>query len=151
MKEFTNINDVLTFAIDREQDAVDFYNRLAQNARNDEMRKTFEQFAREEMGHKARLAKIKKEGVVTLSKEKVSDLKIADYVVLDQERDNMTYEQALVLAMKREKAAFKLYMALSEKVDSNDFKNLFLSLAQEESRHKLRFELEYDEYVLKEN
>ncbi|HPD94932.1 MAG: ferritin family protein [Bacteroidales bacterium] len=151
MKEFTNINDILTFAIDREQDAVDFYNRLAQNARNDEMRKTFEQFAREEMGHKARLAKIKKEGVVTLSKEKVSDLKIADYVVLDQERDNMTYEQALVLAMKREKAAFKLYMALSEKVDSNDFKNLFLSLAQEESRHKLRFELEYDEYVLKEN
>jgi len=28
---------------------------------------------------------------------------------------------------------------------------LFLGLAQEESRHKLRFELEYDEYVLREN
>jgi len=53
--------------------------------------------------------------------------------------------------MKREKAAFKLYLALSEKVDKTEYKELFKQLAQEESRHKLRFELEYDEYVLKDN
>ncbi|MEJ5315859.1 MAG: ferritin family protein [Tenuifilum sp.] len=151
MKEFSNINDILDFAIAREQDAVDFYNRLAEKARNNDMRHTFEQFAREEMMHKARLAKIKEEGVITLPSEKVVDLKIADYVVLDSERDDMTYEQALVLAMKREKAAFKLYLALSEKVDKTEYKELFKQLAQEESRHKLRFELEYDEYVLKDN
>ncbi len=151
MKEFSNINDILDFAIAREQDAVDFYNRLAEKARNNDMRHTFEQFAREEMMHKARLAKIKEEGVITLPSEKVVDLKIADYVVLDSERDDMTYEQALVLAMKREKAAFKLYLTLSEKVDKTEYKELFKQLAQEESRHKLRFELEYDEYVLKDN
>lgn len=151
MKEFTNINDILDFAIAREQDAVDFYNRLAANARNNDMRQTFEQFAREEMGHKARLTKIKEEGIVTLPNEKVADLKIADYLVLDSERDDMTYEQALVLAMKREKAAFKLYLTLSERVDKPEYKELFKQLAQEESRHKLRFELEYDEYVLREN
>ncbi|MEW5844672.1 MAG: ferritin family protein [Bacteroidota bacterium] len=151
MKEFTNINDILDFAIAREQDAVDFYNRLAGNARNNDMRQIFEQFAREEMGHKARLTKIKEEGIVTLPNEKVADLKIADYTVLDPERDDMTYEQALVLAMKREKAAFKLYLTLSERVDKQEYKDLFRQLAQEESRHKLRFELEYDEYVLREN
>lgn len=151
MKEFTNINDILDFAIAREQDAVDFYNRLAGNARNNDMRQIFEQFAREEMGHKARLTKIKEGGIVTLPKEKVADLKIADYTVLDPERDDMTYEQALVLAMKREKAAFKLYLTLSERVDKQEYKDLFKQLAQEESRHKLRFELEYDEYVLREN
>lgn len=91
------------------------------------------------------------EGIVTLPKEKVADLKIADYTVLDPERDDMTYEQALVLAMKREKAAFKLYLTLSERVDKQEYKDLFKQLAQEESRHKLRFELEYDEYVLREN
>lgn len=151
MKEFTNIDDILDFAIAREQDAVDFYNRLAGNARNNEMKQTFEQFAREEMSHKARLTKIKEEGVVSLPTEKVIDLKIGDYLVLDPERDDMTYEQALVLAMKREKAAFKLYMALSERVSKPEYKELFKQLAQEESRHKLRFELEYDEYVLREN
>lgn len=151
MKEFTNINDILDFAIAREQDAVDFYNRLATNARNTDMRQIFEQFAREEMGHKARLTKIREEGIVTLPTETVADLKIADYVVLDAERDDMTYEQALVLAMKREKAAFKLYLTLSERVNNSEYKELFKQLAQEESRHKLRFELEYDEYVLREN
>ncbi len=151
MKEFTNINDILDFAIAREQDAVDFYNRLATNARNTDMRQIFEQFAREEMGHKARLIKVKEEGLVALPSETVADLKIADYTVLDPERDDMTYEQALVLAMKREKAAFKLYLTLSERVANPEYKELFKQLAQEESRHKLRFELEYDEYVLREN
>ena len=151
MNEFKNINDILDFAIEREQDAVNFYNKLAVNARNADMKSTFEQFAQEEMGHKARLIKIKEEGIITLTKEAVQDLKIADYIVRDEERAELNYEQALVLAMKREKAAFRLYLKLSEKVQSSEYKNLFLTLAQEESRHKLRFELEYDEFVLREN
>lgn len=151
MKEFKSTNDILDFAIDNEQNAVDFYNQLAQSARTDDMRSTFEQFAQEEIGHKARLTKIKEEGIFSLPIEAVADLKIADYIVRAETTNEMTYEQALVLAMKREKAAFKLYMKLSEQAPSNDLKKLFLGLAQEESRHKLRFEIEYDEYVLREN
>jgi rubrerythrin len=30
-------------------------------------------------------------------------------------------------------------------------RNLFLALAAEEARHKLRFEIEYDDHVLKED
>jgi rubrerythrin len=63
----------------------------------------------------------------------------------------MKYEDALKLAMKREKAAFKLYTNLAEKSEDNGMKSLFSMLAQEESKHKLRFEIEYDEYVMKEN
>lgn len=151
MKEFTSTNDILDFAIENEQNAVDFYNQLAKSARTDDMRTTFEQFAQEEIGHKARLSKIKEEGIFALPFETVADLKIADYLVRAEATDDMTYEQALVLAMKREKAAFKLYLKLSEQAPSVDLKKLFLGLAQEESRHKLRFEIEYDEFVLKEN
>lgn len=151
MNEFRNIDDILDFAIEREQDAVNFYNKLAASARNADMKTTFEQFAQEEMGHKAKLLKIKVEGINALKNEKVQDLKIADYIVRDENRGELNYEQALVLAMKREKAAFRLYLTLSERVKDTEYKNLFLSLAQEESRHKLRFELEYDEFVLREN
>lgn len=63
----------------------------------------------------------------------------------------MTYQDALVLAMKKEKSAFKLYMNLSNKIANKELKDLFLMLAMEESKHKLRFEIEYDENVLKEN
>jgi rubrerythrin len=62
----------------------------------------------------------------------------------------MNYQDALVLAMKKEKAAFRLYLDLANEVQSEDQKDLFLALAQEEAKHKLRFEIEYDEVVLKE-
>jgi len=151
MNAFANTTDILNFAIDNEQNAVDFYKGLAKIAHTEDMRKTFEQFASEEISHKARLFKILEEGIFTLSHESVTDLKIADYIVRTEPDTDLTYEQALVLAMKREKAAFKLYMKLSEKAQNESLKELFLSLAQEESRHKLRFELEYDEFVLREN
>ena len=63
----------------------------------------------------------------------------------------MSYSDALVLAMNREKAAFKLYTRLAERAPGPELKNLFSHLAQEESKHKLRFEMEYDEFVLREN
>lgn len=151
MVDFKNTNEILDFAIQNEQNAVDFYTELAKTAKTNDMRSTFEQFASEEIGHKARLTKIREEGIFTLSSEKVADLKIADYVVISEPKSDMSYEQALVLAMKKEKAAFKLYLKLSEKAPTESLKQLFLGLAQEESRHKLRFELEYDEFVLREN
>jgi rubrerythrin len=151
MKEFNNVNDILDFAMNSEQEAVDFYNELAVNANSEDMRQVFNQFAQEEIGHKAKIRQIKEEGTYTLPKEKVKDLKLSDYVVNVEPSKDMNYQDALVLAMKKEKAAFRLYMDLAEQTDNESMKNLFLGLAQEESKHKLRFELEYDEHVLKDN
>jgi rubrerythrin len=115
------------------------------------MRTVFTEFAEEEIKHKMRLLKIREEGFYTLEKEQVADLKISDYLVNIKPTTNMTYEEALILAMKKEKAAFKLYLALSDRAPNAQLKEMFLGLAQEESKHKLRFEIEYDEYVLREN
>jgi rubrerythrin len=151
MKAFQNVNDILNFAMEQEQKAIEFYTHLATTARTDDMRKVFEEFAKEEISHKARLTQIQVDGIMTLTEEKVHDLKISDYMAPDDAGENPTYEQALKLAMSREKAAFKLYTALSEKVDNTSLKKIFQLLAVEESKHKLRFELEYDEFVLREN
>lgn len=151
MKQFESVEDILNFAIGLEQDAVDFYKQLARNAVTPDMKQVFEQFAREEIGHKARLSEVKEKGLYDMEPEVVNNLQIADYLVSIRPSPNMTYADALVLAMKREKAAFKLYMDLSERAPDQEMKALFLSLAIEESKHKLRFELEYDEYVLRDN
>jgi rubrerythrin len=103
------------------------------------------------MGHKSRIMSIKENGTYTVPTGKVADLKIADYTVDVQPHPNMKYDEALMVAMKKEKAAFKLYNDLANRAPNESMKNLFLSLAQEESKHKLRFELEYDEYVMREN
>ena len=63
----------------------------------------------------------------------------------------LDFQQALIVAMKAEKAAYKLYNDLADKVDDPTVKDLFYALAQEEAKHKLRFEVEYDEVILKDN
>jgi rubrerythrin len=151
MKEFSTVNDILDFAISNEQGAVEFYTELASKSTNEAMREIFLQFSQEEMKHKSKLLEIKEKGIYSISAGQITDLKISDYIVKVQVSPQMTYQEALVLAMNREKSAFKLYMNLSQKAPNAELKSLFLMMAQEESKHKLRFEIEYDEYVLKEN
>jgi rubrerythrin len=151
MENFKSIDEVLDFAINAEQEAVDFYNQLAENSKTEDMKFVFTSFAQEEIAHKARLTKIKKEGTFKVEAKKIADLKISDYVADVKVTPNMTYQEALVVAMGNEKAAFKLYYDLAKKADNEEMRDVFLSLAQEESRHKLRFEIEYDEYILREN
>ncbi len=151
MDTFNSVNEILDFAMQSEQEAVDFYTSLAEKMENEEMNATFLQFAREEVGHKARLQKIKDEGIFDMEVEQVRDLKIADYVVRTKATDDMEYRDALVLAMKREKAAFKLYTKLAESTENKELQKVFQALAVEESKHKLRFEIEYDDYVMREN
>ena len=151
MKEFISVDDILDFAINAEQEAVNFYTSLAEHSKNASMKKVFNDFAQEEMKHKSMLMGIKEHRKFDFPDAKVRNLKIADYLVNVKPSASMTYEEALILAMQKEKKAFLLYMNLSEQTEEPSMKKLFLSLAQEESKHKLRFELEYDEYILREN
>jgi rubrerythrin len=148
----TSVDDILNFAILSEQSASKFYTDLAAKMDNQAMREVFEEFARQELAHKAKLEKVKREGVTVLGPSKdVPDLKIADYLVDVEPKPDMTYLDAIIIAMKREKAAFRLYTDLAAVVPNENCRNLFLALAQEEANHKLRFELEYDEHVMQEN
>ena len=151
MKEFNSIDEILDFAIMAEQESVDFYLDLAAKSKYEQIKKVFREFAGEEIKHKSRLLGIKEEKTLILPGKTVRDMKIADYLVDVALTPDMNYADALILAMKKEKAAFRLYSLLSEETNDPVMKGLFLTLAMEESRHKLRFELEYDEYILKEN
>lgn len=152
MREFKDINDILDFAIAREQGAVDFYTRLSGDVSNKEMRDIFIQYAKEEMGHKAFLMKIKKQGAFDIEPAKIADIKVSDYMIPEaKEKENLTYPEALVLAARREKAAYDLYLKLSESVSDATYAQLFNNLAIEELKHKNRFETEYDDYLSREN
>ena len=151
MNEFKSIDDALNFAIQSEQEAVDFYTNLADVSKNQAMRKVFIQFANEEKGHKKSLINIKRKGTFEFSDENVFDLEIGDYLIDVKATSDMSYQDALILAMKKEKSAFKLYSDLAGIATNNDLRNIFLVLAQEEAKHKLRFEIEYDDNILKEN
>ncbi|MCK5733915.1 MAG: rubrerythrin, partial [Candidatus Latescibacteria bacterium] len=64
---------------------------------------------------------------------------------------DMSYQDALILAMKREEEAHQLYSDMGAWTNDPELEKMFAMLAQEEAKHKLRLETEYDEYVLAEN
>ncbi len=151
MKQFNILDDILDFAIDNEIDAYKFYTSLAAKANNPEMKEVFLNFAAEEQGHRKLLEDVKEGRQIKIGGAQIADLKIADYVVDVKPTPNMSYQDALILAMKKEKASFALYTDLAAATTDPQGKKLFQSLAQQEAKHKLRFELEYDEIILKDN
>ena len=151
MESFQSVDGVLDFAIDREQEAVDFYTDLALKVKRSDMKSLFKQFAKEEMGHKAKLQGVKRGKALLSAEKQILDLQVGDYLVADEPTEDLTYQKTLILAMKKEKVSFKLYTDLAAKAPSDDLKNTFLNLAQEEAKHKLRFEVEYDNEVMAEN
>lgn len=151
MADFTTTDEILDFAIQNEQNAVDLYTSLAEKTKSPAARSEFVQFANEERGHRVKLEKVKSGRKLLGMDSKVQDLKIADYTVDVVLGDDPDYQNILLFAMKQEKAAFRLYSDLAGMAPDADLKAMLLDLAQEEAKHKLRFEIEYDDNVLKEN
>jgi rubrerythrin len=151
MTNFASVEAALDFAIGKEIDARDFYTDLAGRMDRDDMKAVFIEFAREEDGHRAKLEAVKHGQQLKASERKIQDLKIGDYLIDVEARENMNYQEALILAMKAEKAAYRLYSDLAAQSDDAALQELFNGLAQEEAKHKLRFEREYDDNILTEN
>ncbi len=151
MEQWQSVDEALDFAIKNEEEAAKFYTDLAEKMDRPWMSKIFKNFAQEEKGHKQKLLDVKAGKKLLHAESKILDLKIADYLTDEEPSDRMDYQQALVVAMKKEKKAYKMYNDLADSVDDDNLKEVFLGLAQEEAKHKLRFEIEYDDYVMSEN
>ena len=136
MNNFQSVDGVLDFAIKREQEAFDFYTDLAAKVKRPDMQTLFKQFAEEEKGHKAKLQGVKQGKQLLPAEKQVLDLKMSDYLVADEPTEEMTYQKALILAMKKEKVSFKLYTDLAARAPSIDLKNPFSSLARFLIDHK---------------
>ena len=138
------VDEILDYAIGQEQEAADFYAGMAQEAEKHGMKDTFMEFAREEERHRDKLLDVKQGEHELSAHEEVIDLKISDYLVEVEADKNISYQDALIVA-------FKLYSDLAEKVSEDELRQVFLGLAKEEAKHKLFFESEYDERVLRDN
>ena len=129
---------------------VSAYTELAEKVPHKSIKEVFLGFADKEKGHNAKLLGVKEGKLMLSAKKKILALKIGDYLVDVDPSEDFDYQKALIVAMKAEKAAFRLYKDLAEEADDPEMKELFLDLAQEEAKHKLRFEIEYDDEILKE-
>ena len=148
---FNSVDEILDFAIQKEQEAHDIYLSLANQVAGTGMKVVFEQFAAEEAGHKKKLESVKAGRKLTAFAKQILDLQIGDHLADVEIRPDLSYQEALILAMKAEKNAYLMYHSLAQATDDQNLRALLLELAQEEAKHKLRFEIEYDNNILREN
>ena len=145
-------NEIIAFAIDKEQEAIDLYSDLAGRAQSPSGKILFKELADMERGHRTRLERLDMAYFSSQEVKPPEDLKIADYLVDVELTPDAPYQDIILFAAKREKAAFELYTDLARiYVSIPDIKKVFDILAQEEAYHKLKLEREYDEVVYKED
>ena len=138
MDRIDSVDEILEYAITREVEANQLYMYMAKRMENPEMSKVCEEFAKEELEHKAKLElEVMKRGQV------VSGFDISDYMMDVGNEIDMDYEELLVFAIKKEEISVSLYTDLAAVVKDKESRETLLSLAQEETEHKLRFETEY--------
>lgn len=104
-----------------------------------------------EMGHIVVIESIRKKGVIKTDIRNVTNMKISEYLTVDADSLDLSYQNVLIKAMKRRRSFDKLYTEMSIKFGDTELSILFRKLASEEAQHKLHFEKIYDEWINKGN
>jgi len=147
--EEKKFKEIIKFAIEKEIEAFNFYTGASQNAKYSGGKELFGSLAKEEEGHRKLLENLNMEKVSQKRIEKVPDLHISDYMVEVEMKPDLSYADALRVAMKREEKSLKLYNDMKESNKDEDLKKIFTLLANEEAKHKLKLEKIYDDEILK--
>jgi rubrerythrin len=151
LMEFKTPNDILDYAIGAEKEAKQFYLDISEEETLSGNRQLFLDFAKEEDKHVVMLENLKKgvlaEGLADYEFTWIKDIKRSDLVLDIEYEKGMHYREILMLAIKREEKALKLYNDLQEQVEVPEHKKIFKILCQEEAKHKLALESMYDDYM----
>jgi len=141
--KFNSLKDVLKFAINKELASSQFYTDVAARVKDQTTQVLFEVLSRNELQHKAVLEfEMHKLGLTTSSDIEMEMSQAS--LEMDSQAENMTGPDAIQVAIRKEKASFALYAELMALAKDPLMRKTFFELAQEEMRHMLMFEKEYD-------
>lgn len=137
--------DILKFAIHRETEAYNLFTALAERVDDHNIRRLLEDLAAEELEHKARLQlEIIKAGKTIHQNEPPAPFSVDDYIITNNPAKlDMDYKDILMLGMEKEDASFRIYVNMIANTTDEHLREVLLALAQEEVRHKMRFETSY--------
>ena len=141
---------LISLAVTREEEAYEFYMDAANQAEFKSSAKLLEDLAQQEVGHKKKLLAALDSDVcgtfVCKSVEEFEEMDISKYLLEIPLDPSSGPQDILIVAIKREEAAYDFYKALSELTTSGSHRTVFETLAGEEKGHKERLENLYDEH-----
>ncbi len=131
---------ILKEAIDREIESQEFYKEVAGRMTDENLKKLFSDFVKEEKKHQEILEGFRVNIPQKLPFDESRDYHVAETVDEPRLSTDMKPADAFKLAMKKEEDAMKTYQSLSTGATDSEQKRLFEELASMEQEHKLKME-----------
>jgi len=146
-----NFERIIEFAVAREEEAAAGYAGMMASVKTPGLKDLFRELRDEERDHKRLLESLDPAGAGPLGPAAVEDLGITDGLQAEPPHPDMSFQDALIFAARKEEAAARLYTGLAAGATRAGDRKLFEFLAGREKLHKLRLETEYDKRVLTED
>ena len=135
-----DIKSIIEFAIDNEIESYEFYKNAASKVKEQDLVQVFEDLAEEELEHKKFLKEflVSEKNDFTLAEP--TDYNISDTFETPELTIDISFKDAIALAIKKEEEAMDMYGALSNDASDEGAKKLFNELVTMEKMHKTRLE-----------
>jgi len=150
MEKFVTLDDVIKFAIEREDTAYKLYKRAEELSTTVAAKKMFAELAAEEATHKDVFSKIDEDKAENHKLCTIPEASIAKYLSDVPFRPDMSYQEILTFALKTEENAYQLYKAAAGMTDDERLQKVLMNFADVELGHRRRLEVIYEERVLTE-
>lgn len=144
----TPIEEIIDFALDKERESIRFYEDLAKKIDNPVLKETILSMADQERKHEKLLKGFDPKNIRSLAGPGQTDMKISNYLVEVEPSKDLSYQEILIIGMKREEKSYALYADLEARAADTATQKLFALLKGEELRHKATLEKEYEGRVL---
>lgn len=147
---FVTLQQVVDFAIEREETAYQLYKRAAELTESPAARKLFEELAGEELVHKEVFSHIDPDKLADHNSCTLPEVTIGQYLRNTPFNPTMTYQEILTFALKAEEEAYQLYKASAGMTEDPKLQKTLLAFAEVELGHRRKIEGLYNEKVLTE-
>jgi rubrerythrin len=144
----TPIEDIINFAREKERESILFYEDLARKIENPVLKESILSMADQERKHEKLLKGLNAKSIQPPPDSAQADMKLTNYMVDVEPSKDMSYQEILIIAMKREEKSYALYSDLEARAADSATRKLFTLLKGEELRHKATLEKEYEGRVL---
>jgi rubrerythrin len=148
---FHSIADIISFAIEREIEAAAGYARMAGLAKTPGLRELLLFLRQEEESHRRLLEGLTEDAIRGLAPSFVPDLHLVDHLADEKLSGDMSLQELLIFAARKESRAVELYESLARLAEASGHDRIFRFLAGQERNHKLKLEAEYEKQLLRED
>lgn len=143
--EQKRLRDYIDIAIQREEEAHEFYRDLRARVTDPVAKDALDLLAREELKHKDFLVSYRDGGYRpdALKMSSPIDYKIAEHLDKPDAAEDLKGADAYLLAAHRELSSYRFYTTLADIHPQGELKDMFKKMASEELRHKEKVEYLY--------